>query len=196
MELLHYFFLRLQLLTSILVVLSKNPIHSILFLVLLFIESTVTLILFKIEFIALLLIIVYVGAIAVLFLFVVIMLKLKIDAFIFSAVFPAVVGGLVVSFFWYRSLTALGVWSSADVSSEVDIFNPFIYENFDSFQDLDSLGQVVYNYYSVCFVVAGLVLLVALIGSIVLTLNFNKSRQNSVGFRRLSRSSSYISFFK
>lgn len=195
MEFLHYFFIRLQLLTGFLIVFSKNPIHSILFLVMLFFESSAILVLFHVEFIALLFIVIYVGAIAVLFLFVVMMLKLKAQAFnSIALILPLFLLSVLFSFFLYSALDAYGVLSSSGLGGITLQQTPM--NCLDQLKDVGAIGQFLYNYYIICFVLAGLILLVALIGAISLTLDMNKSRQNSVGFRRLSRSDNFLSFFK
>jgi len=61
-------------------------------------------------------------------------------------------------------------------------------KNFDALHNIDSLGQFLYNYFLSCFLIAGIILLVALIGAIILTLNFNSSRKNQLISRQLSRS--------
>jgi len=61
---------------------------------------------------------------------------------------------------------------------------------------IDVLGQILYNYYLLCFLLAGLILLVAMIGAIVLTLNFRSQRKNELVSRQLSRSENFLAFFK
>jgi NADH:ubiquinone oxidoreductase subunit 6 (subunit J) len=68
--------------------------------------------------------------------------------------------------------------------------------NFDSLNNIDILGQVLYNYFLVCFLLAGLILLIALIGAIVLTLRFNTFQKKQHVFRQLSRTDNLFSFFK
>ena len=72
--------------------------------------------------------------------------------------------------------------------------------NFDNYLDnlssIDVLGQSLYNYYLVCFLLAGLILLVAMLGAIVLTLNFSSQRKTELSARQLSRSDNFLAFFK
>jgi NADH-quinone oxidoreductase subunit J len=68
-------------------------------------------------------------------------------------------------------------------------------KNVDVINNIDSLGQFLYNYFLSCFLIAGIVLLVALIGAIILTLNFNSTRKNQLISRQLSRSIKCIHFF-
>jgi NADH-quinone oxidoreductase subunit J len=190
---LHYFFSFLLLLSSIFVFISKNPVHSVLFLILAFCNASGILFLFNAEFLGLVFIIIYVGAIAVLFLFVVMMLNVKIYSsdefsylpFIFLGGFVLVIQVFLVlekafsnTIFWSTSL-------------------PYNFENFlDPLTSIDVLGQSLYNYYLLCFLLAGLILLVAMIGAIILTLNFSSKRQNELVSRQLSRSDNFLAFFK
>jgi len=170
------------------VVLSKNPVHSVLFLILLFFESAIILIFFHIEFLSLLLIIIYVGAIAVLFLFVIMMLQIKVEPFKFSILtLLSFILGLFVfcellflqnQFFWF-------------FDTIFDYY--FLVDSMDSLLDVSTLGQVLFNYYSLFFLIAGLLLLVALVGVIVLLVDVNRSAQTSVVFRRLSRTDNFLS---
>mgnify|MGYP003956924073 FL=1 len=74
---------------------------------------------------------------------------------------------------------------------------PYNFENFlDNLTNIDVLGQSLYNYYLSCFLLAGLILLVAMIGAIVLTLNFSSQRKNELASRQLSRSDSFLAFFR
>ena len=67
---------------------------------------------------------------------------------------------------------------------------------FDKLNNIDVIGQVLYNYFLVCFLLAGLILLVALIGAIVLTLRFNSVKKSQLVSRQLSRTDNFLSFFK
>ena len=189
----HHFFSLLLIVSSIFVFISENPVHSVLFLILTFCNASGILFLFNAEFLGLVLIIIYVGAIAVLFLFVVMMLNVKIHTsdiffnipFIFLAGFILIIQIFLIlektfsnSVFWTGNL-------------------PYNFEHYlDSLNSIDVLGQALYNYHLVCFLLAGLVLLVAMIGAIVLTLNFSSSRKNELVPRQLSRSDNFLAFFR
>ena len=69
-------------------------------------------------------------------------------------------------------------------------------KNFDGVNNVDVLGQVLYNYFTPCFLIAGLLLLVAMLSAIVLTLNFCSNRKNELCHRQLSRSDNFLSFLK
>jgi NADH-quinone oxidoreductase subunit J len=189
----YFIFSILQVFTATFIFFSSNPIHSILLLILLFFEVAVVLSLLKLEFISLLFILVYVGAIAVLFLFVVMMLRVKLNDLEILTILPI---SLALNFYIYVSFLSqfqpFTYYSNAFYS---DLFLCFssVEENIT---EIFTLGQVIYNYYIICFLIAGLILLLALVGAIVLSLDFNKSRLNGVVFRKLSRTSNFVSFFQ
>ena len=105
MDFLHLCAIYFQIFTTLLIVFSRNPIHSILLLILLFFEMTFVLILFNIEFISLLLIVVYVGAIAVLFLFVVMMLQVKSEPF--NSSYIILISFILSLFFYFENVFLL-----------------------------------------------------------------------------------------
>jgi NADH-quinone oxidoreductase subunit J len=196
MSIIYYIFSSLQVFTATFIYFSNNPIHSILLLILLFFESAVVFSLFNLEFISLLFILVYVGAIAVLFLFVVMMLRIKLkDLIVDSSFFMSpvnIASNAHLCIFYLLNHKPFIFATSAFSSNDFICFTSIE----ESFNEVHTLGQVFYNYYVVCILIAGLILLLALIGSIVLSLDFKKSRINSVVFRKLSRTSNFVSFIK
>jgi|TARA_B110000902_G_C14075847_1_gene501121 NADH-quinone oxidoreductase subunit J len=190
---LHYFFIFLLLTSSIFVILSQNPVHSVLFLIAAFCNASGILFLFNAEFLGLIFIIVYVGAIAVLFLFVVMMLNVKVfssNNFLYS---PLVfLGGFVLMLQIFLVLEK--TFSNNNFAETSIAYN---FDNYlDNLSSIDVLGQSLYNYYLVCFLLAGLILLVAMLGAIVLTLNFSSQRKTELSARQLSRSDNFLAFFK
>lgn len=189
----YFIFSLLQVFTATFIFFSVNPIHAILLLILLFFEVTVVLSLLNLEFISLLFILVYVGAIAVLFLFVVMMLRVKLNDLEILTILPI---SLALNFYIY--VTFLSKFQPFTYYSNT--FSSISFLCFSSTEEtiieLFTLGQVIYNYYIICFLLAGLILLLALVGAIVLSLDFNKSRLNGVVFRKLSRTSNFVSFFQ
>lgn len=190
---LYYIFSILQVLTASFLFFSNNPIHSILFLILLFFESTVILSLLNLEFISLLFILVYVGAIAVLFLFVIMMLRVKLDEF--DILFFLPINFALNSYLFIYILSYIQPFSYFS-----GIFYSTDYICFDNGQEnlneMYIIGQVLYNYGILLVIIAGLVLLLALVGSIILSLDFKRLRLNNAVFRRVSRGSNFISYFK
>ncbi|CUH80312.1 NADH-quinone oxidoreductase subunit J [Tropicibacter naphthalenivorans] len=146
-------------------VVSRNPVHSVLWLILAFLSSAGLFVLMGAEFVAMLLIIVYVGAVAVLFLFVVMMLDVdfaELKAEMASYMPLALLIGLVLLM---QLAMAFGVWEASELAaSQMAAPMPADMHN------TQALGMILYDQYFLLFQLAGLILLVAMIGAIVLTL--------------------------
>ena len=190
--------------SSLLVLTSDNPVHSILFLILVFCNASAILFLFGLEFLALAFVMIYVGAIAVLFLFVVMMLNLKVFntkgsiPYNFFVYLTAVIAWLLLYLFVEEYFFGLdGLYSDNYFDLPGLGFITYDYQkNFDGINNVDVLGQVLYDYSTPCFLVAGLLLLVAMLSAIVLTLNFCSNRKNELCHRQLSRSDNFLFFLK
>lgn len=184
---LFYIFASITVLASLMVITVVNPVHSVLFLVLVFLGAAGMLFVLQLEFIPLTFVIVYVGAIAILFLFVVMMLDIKVTskANDFFKYIP--IGGLIGTLFIFEVLQALN--GSFAIPTNVTSTNSFLswMSAVDKITNIESLGQLLYTYYFIYFLIAGMILLVAMVGAIVLTLQFNKSVKNQLIFRQLSR---------
>lgn len=192
---LHYFLLFMFVLCTVFVLISENPVHSVLFLILTFCISAAILFIFNVEFLALIFIIIYVGAIAILFLFVVMMLNVKINSFISFIKLPFL---LFLSFILF--LIIFYFLNGVFVYEQNIIFFKLPYQIFnfliDNLANADVLGQILFNSFLSCFLIAGLILLVAMVGAISLTLNYRSERKNELVIRQLSRSDNFLSFFK
>jgi NADH-quinone oxidoreductase subunit J len=160
-----YLFAGVLTLSALLVITAKNPVHSVLFLILAFFNAAGLFVLLGAEFIAMLLVIVYVGAVAVLFLFVVMMLDINFAELRKGAMQYVPVGLLIGGILLFELITMYGAWQ----------FSPQLADNRAAVTDPDvtsntvALGQVLYTQYVYAFQIAGLILFVAMIGSIVLT---------------------------
>src|SRR5262245_11050187 len=159
------------------VVAARNPVHSVLFLILAFVNAAGLFILLGAEFLAMILVIVYVGAVAVLFLFVVMMLDVDFaelrQGFLQYLPIGALVGGIVL----IELVLVVAAWSiGADVRQAVAMPTPPMARMLNT----EALGHVLYTRYVYFFQAAGMVLLVAMIGAIVLTVQHkpNVRRQN------------------
>jgi NADH-quinone oxidoreductase subunit J len=199
MKELHSILCLLMLFSAFLAAFSRNPVESVLFLILAFCDAGAILFLYNLEFFGLLFIIIYVGAIAVLFLFVIMMLNIKLQSSFLgnlNAKNPLlyIVSLLLVLILSVNSYVYFFA-SFNEVSSTVVRENTFSVQFFDNFSNLDVLGQVFYNYYLMYLSLAGFILLIALLGAIVLTLNFNKPKKAQIDSKQLSRTDSFISFF-
>ena len=160
---------------GLMTVISRNPVHSVLWLILAFLSSAGLFVLLGAEFLAMLLIIVYVGAVAVLFLFVVMMLDVD-----FSTLKAEMAGYLPIALLIGVVLVmqlgmAFGVWSYAETA----LGAREVLANSDH-HNTKALGLILYDRYFILFQLSGLILLVAMIGAIVLTLRHRKNikRQN------------------
>ncbi|NNE78934.1 MAG: NADH-quinone oxidoreductase subunit J [Silicimonas sp.] len=148
-------------------VISRNPVHSVLWLILSFLSAAGLFVLLGAEFVAMLLIIVYVGAVAVLFLFVVMMLDVdfaELKAEMARYMPLALLIGVVILM---QLAMALGVWETAEGVALAD--RPDAIAGGGE-HNTDALGRVLYDKYFLLFQLAGLILLVAMVGAIVLTL--------------------------
>ena len=161
-----YLFSGVVVLSALMVISSKNPVHSVLFLILSFVSASGLFVLLGAEFLAMILVVVYVGAVAVLFLFVVMMLDINFvklrEGFLQYLPFGALLG--VVLF------TELGILFLTDKLSVMSLIEFSTYPIFSETENTKDLGSVLYTDYFYLFQLSGLILLVAMIGSIVLTL--------------------------
>ena len=198
MKYLHIMLCMLLFVSGLMVAFSTNPVESVLFLILAFCNAGAILVMFNTEFLGLIFIIVYVGAIAVLFLFVIMMLNVKIYENVFFKLFTKNFFGRIVIFFlvYFVSIISFIYLKSIFYSNVLIKDNLFFQPFVDNLNNIDVLGQVLYNYYLICFLLAGLILLISLIGAVVLTLRFNNVQKSQLTNRQLSRSDNFLSFFK
>jgi NADH-quinone oxidoreductase subunit J len=199
-NLLFYSFSILLVFNAFMVIISKSPIFSLLFLVASFIFSSFLLFLLKCEFLALIFITIYVGAIAVLFLFAVMMLESKHVNLSRNAIkyFPIgfIFGGILYFFFFDKIISFFGSNFSYNYSNNFYL-NKFQnwYDLTDSTNDIEVLGQILYSSSFVLNVlVAGLVLLAVLIGVVYLTSNYKKEKtiNEQAIFKQLARKSNFL----
>ena len=159
-----YMFALIAIAAAAMVVTAKNPVHSVLFLILAFFNVAGLFILLGAEFLAMILVVVYVGAVAVLFMFVVMMLDINFvelrQGFLKYLPFGAMMGLVLV----IELLAVVGGWHMApDAAKAASSPIP------DNITNTHALGAVVYTDYIYLFQAAGIVLLIAMIGAIVLT---------------------------
>jgi NADH-quinone oxidoreductase subunit J len=187
---LFYFFSSILLLSSLLIIVEINSIYSILLLVLSFVIATSLLFLLESEFMALIFIIIYVGAISVLFLFVIIMLNIKITSSIKDIVKYFPIGNFLGLVFLIEILMIIFDNYKINYYKDSFLFNFNInwFYKLDYITDLKALGQILYSYYMPQFLIAGSILLIAVIGAVVLTLNSKKMDVKiQETFRQVSR---------
>ena len=160
-----YLFAVMVIASATLVIFSRNPVHSVLWLILAFFNAAGLFLVIGAEFIAMILVIVYVGAVAVLFLFVVMMLDVDFAEFRQGFLNYLPIGALIGFIFAVELLLVVGAWviDPQIVKAPVAAIPAGI-------SNTEALGRVLYTQYVYYFQAAGLVLLVAMIGAIVLTL--------------------------
>ena len=178
MNFLFYLFSSLTLLSGILVIQARNPVHSVLFLILVFFNAAGLLVLLNLDFFAMIFLVVYVGAIAVLFLFVVMMLNIKLAEINENRLRYLPIGGLLGLLFLFEILLIV----------DNDLIPLLFYENISAFTEyrelnfldwsntihtvpnIQAIGNILYTYYFYFFLLSSIILLVAMIGAIVLTM--------------------------
>ena len=162
---------------ALMVTLSRNPVHSVLWLILTFLSSAGIFVLLGAEFVAMLLIIVYVGAVAVLFLFVVMMLDVDFEELKGQMAKYMPVGLLVGVVILMQLTLGIGAWVQADGALGL---HQAPTPDAGKIENTRALGMLLYDKYLYLFQLAGLILLVAMIGAIVLTLRHRRDikRQN------------------
>jgi NADH-quinone oxidoreductase subunit J len=166
------------------VIAAKNPVHSVLYLILAFVNAAGLFVLLGAEFLAMILVVVYVGAVAVLFLFVVMMLDVDFAELRQGFLQYLPVGALVGVVFLVELILVVGAWvSGPGVASAIRAPIPPLSQATNT----EAIGRVLYTTYVHFFELAGIVLLVAMIGAIVLTLRHKEGvKRQDVG-RQIAR---------
>ena len=158
-----YLFATLTIVPALAVIFARNPVHSVLWLILAFFNAAGLMLLVGAEFIAMLVVIVYVGAVAVLFLFVVMMLDIDFATLRSGFTRNLPFGLIVAAVLMIEIFVAVWAWEAGPALSRNHIPET-------SQPNIVALGQLLYSRYLLPFEVAGLILLVAMVGAIVLTL--------------------------
>ena len=161
-----YLFSSIAVFSALMVISAKNPVHSVLFLILSFVNASGLFVLLGAEFLAMILVVVYVGAVAVLFLFVVMMLDINYiklrEGFLQYLPFGALLGIVLV--------IELGILYLTDTSSNIKYSKLSLETQINEIENTKMIGEILYTKYFYLFQISGLILLVAMIGSITLTL--------------------------
>jgi NADH-quinone oxidoreductase subunit J len=180
-----YLFSAVAIASAVMVISARNPVHSVLFLILTFFNAAGLFVLMGAEFIAMILVIVYVGAVAVLFLFVVMMLDINFAEMRAGFLQYLPVGALIGLILLAELLFVFGTWA---VLPDTGLLAQAPVPPMAEVSNTRALGQLLYTQYAYLFQVAGLVLLVAMIGAIVLTLRAREGvRRQHIG-RQIGRS--------
>ena len=172
-----YLFAGICVASAFMVIASRNPVHSVLYLILAFVNAAGLFVMMGAEFLAMILIVVYVGAVAVLFLFVVMMLDVDFAELKRGALQYLSVGVVIGGIFLAELLLVVGAWAIGPGVPQA-IKSPIPKD----VTNTEAIGRVLYTDYVYFFEVAGLVLLVAMIGAIVLTLHHKaRAKRQDIG---------------
>jgi len=179
-----YLFASITILSAVFVILARNPVHSVLWLIVSFFNAAGLMVLVGAEFIAMLLVIVYVGAVAVLFLFVVMMLDIDFAELRAGFVKNFPLGMLVALVLAAELVFGIGAYQAGalELGTPDGSAAPLLGES-----NIESLGALLYGRYVFLFEAAGIILLVAMIGAIVLTHRERKDSRKQVISRQVRR---------
>ena len=179
-----YLFSSILLLSSLMVISTKNPVHSVLFLILAFLNAAGIFVILHAEFLAMILIIVYVGAVAVLFLFVVMMLDFK-TSLGKDNILQYMPIGLLIGLVFIAELVIVLINTRLDLSNIQILSNPL--DNFSDQSNTEAIGSILYTNYVLYFQLSGVILLVAMVGSIVLTLRDREGVKRQIVSEQVDR---------
>ena len=171
--------------SGFMVIAARNPVHSVLFLILAFVSASGLFVLMGAEFLAMILVVVYVGAVAVLFLFVVMMLDVDFAELRQGFLNYLPIGAVIGVIFLVELLLVVFAWAIGP-SVRTAVTTPI--EPLASVSNTAALGAVLYTRYIYYFQAAGVVLLVAMIGAIVLTLRHKEGVKRQSAARQIARS--------
>ena len=170
-----YLFAAVAVASAFMVIAARNPVHSVLFLILTFFNGAALFVMLGAEFMAMILLIVYVGAVAVLFLFVVMMLDIDFVELRRGFLHYLPVGAMIGIVLMAELLMILGGWViSPGASSHLAAPMP------EGLANTEALGRILYTKYIYAFQAAGMILLVAMVGAIVLTLHHRPNIKRQV----------------
>ena len=172
-----YVFAAITVASAVMVISARNPVHSVLFLILAFANSAGLFVLLGAEFLAMVLVVVYVGAVAVLFMFVVMMLDINITELRQGFLQYLPIGGLIGLILLVELILVGGGW----------VLNPELFgapqaptPSLEVRSNTAALGDLIYTRYVFLFQAAGIILLIAMIGAIVLTLRHRNVRRQKI----------------
>ncbi|MEM8949211.1 MAG: NADH-quinone oxidoreductase subunit J [Pseudomonadota bacterium] len=163
-QLVFYLFSAVAIASGVMVISARNPVHSVLFLILAFFNAAALFVLVGAEFLAMVLVVVYVGAVAVLFMFVVMMLDINFVRLREGFMQYLPVGALIGIILLAELVLVFGSWALSPTTAALEQPTP------PEISNTEALGNLLYTDYFYLFQAAGLILLVAIIGAITLTL--------------------------
>ncbi|MCB1782915.1 MAG: NADH-quinone oxidoreductase subunit J [Alphaproteobacteria bacterium] len=189
-----YLFAVVLVLSALMVITARNPVHSVLFLILAFFNAAGLFVLLGAEFIGMILVIVYVGAVAVLFLFVVMMLDINFSDLRKGAMQFVPIGLLIGGILLFELGTLYATWQFAPAVQEKLAAAASVAIEADNTK---ALGEILYTKYFLPFQMAGMILFVAMIGAIVLTLRHRPGvRRQKVSLQHARRAEDVLEIQK
>ncbi|EKE77721.1 MULTISPECIES: NADH-quinone oxidoreductase subunit J [Oceanibaculum] len=189
-----YLFAGITVASAVMVIASRNPVHSVLYLILAFFNAAGLFVLIGAEFLAMILVVVYVGAVAVLFLFVVMMLDINFVRMREGFLQYLPIGGLIGVILLVELGLIFGTWIMAPEMTQLSALpTPAMTE----VSNTEAIGQVMYTKYVYLFQASGLVLLIAMIGAIVLTMRQREGvRKQSIAEQNARRPEDVVATVK
>jgi len=188
-----YLFAAVAVASGVMVVTARNPVHSVLFLIVAFFNAAGLFVLLGAEFLAMILVIVYVGAVAVLFLFVVMMLDIDFAQLREGAVKYLPIGATVGIILLVELVLIFGAWVFAPQVGQ-SLAAPMAHAHITN---TAALGDLLYTKYAYAFQASGVILLIAMIGAIVLTLRHKPDvRRQKIGAQVSRRRSETLELVK
>ena len=170
-----YLFALAAIASAMLVITARNPVHSVLYLILCFFNAAGLFVLLGAEFLAMILVVVYVGAVAVLFLFVVMMLDVDFVELREGMAKYLPVGGVIGLILLVEMILLVGTWTIAP-----DLISHASAPIAGGITNTQAIGQILYTKYVFFFQMAGLILLIAMVGAIVLTMRHKPNVKRQV----------------
>jgi NADH-quinone oxidoreductase subunit J len=187
-----YLFATILVASGAMVISARNPVHSVLFLILAFFNAAALFILMGAEFLAMILVVVYVGAVAVLFLFVVMMLDINFVELRQGFLRYLPIGGMIGLVLLAELILIFSAWAVAPEGTQIRPTPPA-----QQVTNTEALGRILYTDYVYLFQAAGIVLLIAMIGAIVLTLRAREGvRRQVIGDQLARRAASTVEVVK
>jgi NADH-quinone oxidoreductase subunit J len=180
-----YLFAAVLIAAGVMVITARNPVHSVLYLILAFFNAAGLFVLLGAEFVAMILVIVYVGAVAVLFLFVVMMLDIDFSELREGMLQYLPIGVTIGVILLAELLLVLGGWT---ISPQTALHAASPTPPMSEITNTEAIGRILYTKYVYLFQAAGMVLLVAMVGSIVLTLRHKAGVRRQVVADQVARS--------
>lgn len=196
------FFATLSIFSAVMTIAATNPVHSVFYLIFTFINSSALFFLLGVEFLAIIFLIVYVGAVSILFLFVVMMLNIKLVEWTESTTRFVPITIIIGIVFLIQTSILLDSFSNTNLLTSNDSTNLWFHiefidwiRYFINFSNIEILGQYLYTDFSYLFLLSSMILLVAMVGAIILSLDHHRNIKRQDLFSQI-KTESWVSLYK